>query len=106
MPTTPPPTDTTDELREAARLHLERRRTLVVHATVFTLSMVIVVVVNAAINVAAGISGNWWAWWSVLALIGWGIGIAIHGLAVWWSHPRRRLANDQERIAKILASIR
>ena len=52
------------------------------HAAVFAVSMVGIIVVNLAINLAAGIVGAWWAWWSVAAFVGWGIGVAVHGAAV------------------------
>jgi hypothetical protein len=49
--------------------------------------MVIIFTVNLATNAAAGILGRWSAWWSIWALVGWGIGLAIHGLVVRLARP-------------------
>ena len=65
----------------------ERLRAFQVHAAVFAAGMVGIVVVNLVTNLAAGIAGQWSAWWSVWALIGWGLGIGVHGLVVRLSQP-------------------
>jgi hypothetical protein len=57
------------------------------HAGVFAATMVLIFAVNLAVNLSAGIAGQWSAWWSVWALIGWGMGIAIHGLVVFLAKP-------------------
>jgi hypothetical protein len=49
---------------------------------VFAGSTVIIFLVNLAVNLSADIAGEWWAWWSGLALLGWGLGVTIHGLVV------------------------
>jgi hypothetical protein len=46
---------------------------------VFAGSVVIIFLVNLAVNVGADIAEEWWAWWSGLALLGWGLGATIHG---------------------------
>ncbi len=78
------PTSTTED----ALLHVQQTRAFHLHARVFAASMVIIFAVNLALNAAAGITGEWWAWWSVLALIGWGLGVTVHGLVVRFSKPQ------------------
>ncbi|RMH69865.1 MAG: hypothetical protein D6683_15785 [Actinomyces sp.] len=58
-----------------------------VHACVFALGMLVVVAVNLLTNLSAGIVGDWTAWWSLWALLGWGAGIGLHGLVVWMNRP-------------------
>jgi hypothetical protein len=60
----------------------QERQALRLHAAVFATSMLVIVLVNASLNAAAGLLGEWWAWWSALALVGWGLGLTIHGLVV------------------------
>lgn len=62
--------------------HVQQRRAFDIHARVFALSMVLIFAVNLATNAAAGITGEWRAWWSVVALLGWGLGVAVHGIVV------------------------
>ncbi len=57
------------------------------HAGVFAATMVLIFAVNLAVNLSANIAGQWSAWWSVWALIGWGLGIATHGLVVFLAKP-------------------
>ena len=57
------------------------------HAGVLAATMVLIFAVNLAVNLAAGIAGQWSAWWSGWALIGWGLGIATHGLVVYLAKP-------------------
>ncbi|MEM7322800.1 MAG: 2TM domain-containing protein [Actinomycetota bacterium] len=66
-------------------------RALQAHAGVFAVTMVVIFAVNLSVNLSAGIAGQWSAWWSVWALIGWSLGIAVHGLVVFLNKP----ANDQ-----------
>jgi hypothetical protein len=56
---------------------------------VFAISMVVIFIVNLALNAATGITGEWWAWWSALALVGWGLGVTVHGLVVRTSRSPR-----------------
>ena len=80
--------ETTDEeRREVVGQYVEQRRVFAIHAAVFTVGMKVIFVVNLGTNVAAGITGHWWAWWSGWALIGWGLAIAIHWLVVRISRP-------------------
>ena len=85
----PTPAGTTDDQRtEDARLHVQQLRAFSIHARVYAASMIGIFVVNLAVNLAANVTGEWWAWWSVLALLGWGVGVAIHGLVVRMSRPQ------------------
>ncbi len=72
---------------EAARRYVQQLQVFYVHAGVFAGGMVIIFLVNLATNAAAGITGEWSAWWSAWALIGWGFGIAVHGLVVRLNRP-------------------
>lgn len=78
-----PSVEPSDRQTGALDLRLEHeRRALHIHAVVFAGSMLIIILVNAALNAAAGIVAQWWAWWSVLALVGWGLGLSVHGAVV------------------------
>lgn len=68
----------TPERGDAARERLARRRAgakmgWLIHALVY-------VCVNAGLALIAWSSGRGWA---IYPLLGWGLGLAIHGLAVW-----------------------
>lgn len=77
------PTDATND-------YPHQVRAFQAHAGVFAATMVLIFAVNLAVNLAAGIAGQFSAWWSVWALIGWSMGIAVHGLVVFLAKP----AND------------
>lgn len=89
--THPPATPVTsdDERREEAREYTQQLRAFQIHAAVFAAGMVVIFLVNLLTNIAAGITGQWSAWWSGWALIGWSLGIAVHGLVVWLQRPGR-----------------
>lgn len=95
----------TEESRvESARRFVQQQQAFSVHAGVFAGGMVIIFLVNLATHVAAGIAGEWWAWWSAWALIGWGLGIAIHGLVVRLNRPTRPSSTwEQQQMDKMLA---
>ncbi len=66
-----------------------------VHAVVFAAAMAVMFSVNLLTNLNAGIAGYWSAWWSAWALIGWGTGLATHGLVLrlaLWSRAAPRLS--------------
>ena len=67
---------------DAAELHLQQRLAYQLHARVFAASMVLIFAVNLALNAAAGLLGEWSAWWSGWALLGWGLGVSVHGIVV------------------------
>ena len=62
--------------------HAEQVSVFRVHAAVYAVSTVAIFLVNLLINLAAGLTGDLWAWWSFWVMIGWGLGIAVHGLTV------------------------
>ena len=64
-----------------------------IHLTVFVLVMVLLLVINLTF-----LDEFWWVQWP---LIGWGIGIVAHGLAV-YGQPPRFIANWQLRKIKEL----
>ena len=89
---------------EAARRYVQQLQAFYVHAGVFAGGMVIIFLVNLATNAAAGITGEWSAWWSAWALIGWGFGIAVHGLVVRLNRPAPSSSSwTQRQIDKELA---
>jgi hypothetical protein len=78
---------TLDERQKAARQYVEQVRVFYAHAVVFAASMTIMFAVNLLTNLTAGIARDWAAWWSAWAFIGWGAGIAVHGLVVRLNRP-------------------
>lgn len=89
---------------EAARRYVEQLHAFFIHAGVFTGGMVIIFIVNLATNLSAGIASEWRAWWSVWAVVGWGIGIAVHGLVVRLNRPSpSSLTWQQRRVDKLLS---
>ena len=91
------------ERQEAAKRYVEQLRAFYVHAAVFAASMTIIFAVNLLTNLSAGIAGEWSAWWSVWALIGWGAGIAVHGLVVRLNRPSLSSSTwEQRQIDKML----
>ena len=86
--TTPTTTDTFDQYEH-------QRKAFHVHATVFAATMVLIFAVNLLVNLAAGITGDLGTWWFAWALLGWGIGIAVHGLVVRLNRPAGYEAGPQ-----------
>ena len=96
-----------DPRREEVRQYVRQVRAYRVHAAVFTAGMVVIFLVNLFTNKAAGITGSEWsAWWSALALIGWGFAVAAHGIVVRLSRPGiSTLYREDKQIDKVLASM-
>ena len=93
-----------EQRREEARQYVQQLRAFYIHASVFAVVMVIIFVVNLAVNVAADLTGEWWAWWSAWALLGWGLGVAIHGLVVRTARPSNSPSTwEQRQIDKIMS---
>ena len=94
-----------EERLEAARQYVDQLRAFYAHLGVFIISILAMLSVNLATNLSAGIAGEWSAWWSVWALIGWGTGIAVHGLVVWLNRPSLSSPTwEQRQIDKLLAA--
>lgn len=106
IPASSRPAQVTDERKQAARQYVEQLRAFYVHAGVFAVCMAIIFVVNLLVNLSAGTAGEWTAWWSLWALLGWGIGIAVHGVVVRLNRPSSASASswEQRQIDKILDS--
>ena len=103
----PPPTaePADDQRRDGAREYVQQLRAFAIHASVFAAGMALIFVVNLTTNLAAGIAGYWWAWWSGWALIGWSLGLGIHGLVVRLSRPQgSRSAWEERQIDKVMSS--
>ncbi len=93
-----------EQRREAARRDVQQLQAFYVHATVFAGGMVIIFLVNLTINLAAGIAGERSAWWSAWALIGWSLGIVVHGLVVRLNRPAPSMSTwEQRQIDEVLA---
>ena len=98
------PTTTNDQLEQAAREYVQGRRAFQVHAAVFAAGMILIFVVNLLTNVSAGITGDWGAWWSKWAFLGWAIGISVNGLVVQLNRPSAATSSwEQKQIDKILS---
>ena len=94
-----------DEREEAARRYVQQLRVFYVHAAVFAGSMAVNLAVNLFVNLSAGIAREWSAWWSIWALIGWGAGIAVHGLVVRLNRPSPSSSTwEQRQIDRVLGS--
>lgn len=74
--------DAAEDGDTAARTHAHQLQVFRLHAAVCAAGLVAIVVVNLVTNVAAGIADHWSAWWSVWAVLGWSLGVAVHGLVV------------------------
>ncbi len=88
---------TDDEQRALARRYVDQVQAVRVHAAVFAGSMAVIIVTNLLVNLAAGTAGDWQAWWSLWALLGWGIGLCVHGLVVRLAKPQPSGRSRRER---------
>lgn len=93
-----------DEREQAARQYVEQLRAFYAHAGMFAMGMVVMFAVNLLTNLSAGIASEWTAWWSAWAFLGWGLGIAVHGLVVRLNRPSPSSSTwEQQQIDKVLA---
>lgn len=79
MKTLPP--NTLDDMERLARKRAKAKMGWFIHATVYA-------VVNAVLLAASLLMGRHWA---LFPLLGWGLGLALHGAAVWLLAPGSRL---------------
>ena len=79
----------TAEREDGARRYVEQLRAFYAHACMFAIGMLIIFTTNLLTNLSAGIADEWSAWWSAWALLGWGLGITVHGLVVRLNRPSR-----------------
>jgi hypothetical protein len=75
-----PDQDVTD-LRAQAVSHLQERQGFRRHALVFVLVNALLIAIWLTTAIAVG--GGAWFPWPIFPLIGWGIGLALHGWAVY-----------------------
>ena len=93
----------TGQREEAARRYVEQLRAFYVHAGVFAAGMLVIFTVNLLTNLSAGLAGEWTAWWSAWALLGWGVGIAVHGLVLRLNRPSLSSSTwEQQQIERML----
>jgi len=94
----------TEEREQAATLYIDQLRAFYAHASMFAAGMLVMFSVNLLTNLSAGVASDWAAWWSAWALVGWGIGIAIHGLVVRLNRPTIATSSwEQQQIDKVLS---
>lgn len=94
---------TAGERIEAAHRYVKQLHAFYIHAGVFAAGMVVTFIVNLATNLSAGIADEWSAWWSVWAVLGWGSGIAVHGLVVRLNRPSSSTSTwQQKQVEKVL----
>lgn len=96
-PTVAPPTPRPEASRSSMRYELARRRVramtgFYVHAAVFVAVMLVLLAIDAATG------PTWWVQWPAL---GWGIGLAAHGLAVFGRAPRAIKSWQERKIDEI-----
>ncbi|GJM39015.1 MAG: hypothetical protein DHS20C19_23820 [Acidimicrobiales bacterium] len=97
--------DTESRRLEAAQKYVEQLKAFLVHAGVFVAGMVVIVAVNLLTNLSAGVAGEWRAWWSMWAFLGWGLGVSIHGLVVRLNRPSSSTSTwEQRQIDKLMES--
>lgn len=98
-------THSAEERIEAAHRYVKQLHAFYINAGVFAAGMVVIFMVNLATNLSAGIAGEWSAWWSVWAFLGWGSGISVHGVVVWLNRPSSSASTWQQRqVEKVLDS--
>ena len=91
-----------DRFEQTVGTYVDQLRAFYLHAAVFGAGMVVIFVVNLATNAAAGITGDWWARWSAWAFLGWGRGVAVHGLVVRLNRPTLTTSSwEQRQIDKV-----
>lgn len=102
--TTTEPEHVQRERAEVARKYVEQLKAFYIHAAMFAMGMLIMFTVNLLTNLSAGVAGDWGAWWALWALLGWGIGIAVHGLVVRLNRPASSGSSWEARqVQKVLA---
>jgi 2TM domain len=87
---------TMDQFEQLARKRASAKLGWLMHATVYAL-------VNTLLVSVSLYSGKPWA---VFPLLGWGLGLAIHGAAVWFAGEtsalhERLLQRERQRLAKL-----
>jgi hypothetical protein len=87
-------TSTDDELERLARKRAGARMGWYVHATVY-------LAVNAVLATLSMATGRHWA---IFPALGWGLGLMLHGLSVWFALPggalhERLVQQERDRLA-------
>ena len=84
---TQPASDREEERLARARRRLAVLKSFYIHLFIFAVVLVALTIINAAVG------GPWWVLW---VLLGWGIGLLAHGLAV-LGQTSRAVADWEER---------
>ena len=82
-------TDTPNDARSAARKRLEERRGFVPHVLIY-------VVVNAGLIFIWANAGGDVFFWPAIPLLGWGIGVLMHGWNAFFAEPITEADVDRE----------
>ncbi|MEZ5330459.1 MAG: 2TM domain-containing protein [Thermoanaerobaculia bacterium] len=72
----------------AVAKHEHQVRAFQAHAAVAVGTLTLILAVNLLTNLSTGTTGDFSAWWSLWAIVGWIPGLGIHGLVVWLAKPR------------------
>jgi|GEM_PF-2501664 len=91
------------ELEQAAKEYVKQLQAFLIHAALFGICIVVIFVVNLLTNISAGTTGQWSSWWSIWAFLGWGPGVAVHGLVLRLNKPSATPSSwEQRQIDKVL----
>jgi len=77
-----------------AKMRIEEIKSFYVHAGIYAVVNIVLIVANVLRE-----DDEWWALW---ALLGWGIGLAIHGLAVFGPVSALMMRWEQRKIAQLM----
>lgn len=98
LPSYRPPTELDPEMRKRALQRIENRRAFTTHLAVYAIVMVFLVTIWL---VTSGLSTYFWPIWPML---GWGLGLALHGGSLLWDRPptEQQIADEAAKIRQRL----
>jgi hypothetical protein len=77
-----------------AKMRIEEIKAFYVHAGIYTIVNIVLISIN--------IFNQDEVWWSLWALLGWGIGLAIHGMSVFGPISVLMMKWEQRKIAQLM----
>jgi 2TM domain len=77
-----------------AKMRIEEIKSLYVHAGIYGIVNVVLILINVFAE-----DGSWWSLW---ALLGWGIGLAIHAACVFGPVSTFMMKWEQRKIAQLM----
>lgn len=66
---------------------IHRQPSFRVHAAITLASLAVVFATNLLVNLEAGLAGQLGAWWTLWAVLGTSIGLAVHATVLWLNSP-------------------